>query len=67
MSTKEEREAAALEKQWARAVQQAAYERVAAALTVGGMAISDQGGLVVAIPDPEGATRRYFVRLTECR
>lgn len=65
MTTKDEREAAAREKQWCAAKRDAAYDRVRLALERSGIACSDQGGLVVLIPDPDGDVVHYFLRLTE--
>lgn len=55
------------DKQWRQAVLDAAYDRVRLALERSDMACSDQGGLVVLIPDPDGDVVHYFVRLTEVR
>jgi hypothetical protein len=64
---KEQREAAAQQAAWDKAVRDAAYERVRLALERSGMACSDLGGLVALIPTPDGDPVHYFVRLTEVR
>lgn len=65
--TKEERETAERAKAWQRCVQEAAYDKVRAALEFFNLSCGDQGGLVVTIADPDGRPVRYFLRLTEVK